>query len=157
MSYTWRTNGKIAMLSLTSGFRDILQVQADEQNSRSHTWTHNSASTSPCVYAPYPSPSFITLHAGTRSRRAGSCFCDNMVCRRIVVFHGKEVDRREAVFQVSATGLRLDYFADIRSKANLIDSRFAPAWIAFAHSFAWEGEHDHAITAYSTSARLFPG
>ncbi|ORX38717.1 hypothetical protein BD324DRAFT_622052 [Kockovaella imperatae] len=43
------------------------------------------------------------------------------------------------------------------SKANLIDSRFAPAWIAFAHSFAWEGEHDHAITAYSTSARLFPG
>ncbi|WVO17769.1 hypothetical protein L204_105467 [Cryptococcus depauperatus] len=43
------------------------------------------------------------------------------------------------------------------SKANLIDSRFAPAWIAFAHSFAYEGEHDHAITAYSTSARLFSG
>ena len=43
------------------------------------------------------------------------------------------------------------------SKANLIDSRFAPAWIAFAHSFAYEGEHDNAITAYSTSARLFPG
>jgi anaphase-promoting complex subunit 6 len=43
------------------------------------------------------------------------------------------------------------------SKANLIDSRFAPAWIAFAHSFAYEGEHDQAITAYSTSARLFPG
>lgn len=46
---------------------------------------------------------------------------------------------------------------DYRSKANLIDSRFAPAWIAFAHSFAYEGEHDQAITAYSTSARLFPG
>ncbi|WVQ81923.1 hypothetical protein IAT38_004050 [Cryptococcus sp. DSM 104549] len=43
------------------------------------------------------------------------------------------------------------------SKASLIDSRFAPAWIAFAHSFAYEGEHDHAITAYSTSARLFQG
>lgn len=43
------------------------------------------------------------------------------------------------------------------SKANLIDSRFAPAWITFAHSFAWEGEHDHAIAAYSTAARLFPG
>ncbi|WRT68218.1 uncharacterized protein IL334_005194 [Kwoniella shivajii] len=43
------------------------------------------------------------------------------------------------------------------SKANLIDSRFAPAWIAFAHSFAYEGEHDQAITAYSTSARLFQG
>ncbi|WVQ74870.1 hypothetical protein IAR50_004477 [Cryptococcus sp. DSM 104548] len=51
-------------------------------------------------------------------------------------------------------------WADARryfSKANLIDSRFAPAWIAFAHSFAYEGEHDHAITAYSTSARLFQG
>lgn len=43
------------------------------------------------------------------------------------------------------------------SKANLIDSRFAPAWITFAHAFAWEGEHDQAITAYSTAARLFPG
>ncbi|CAD6587947.1 MAG: anaphase promoting complex subunit cdc16 [Tremellales sp. Tagirdzhanova-0007] len=43
------------------------------------------------------------------------------------------------------------------SKANLIDSRFAPAWVTFAHSFAYEGEHDHAITAYSTTARLFPG
>lgn len=43
------------------------------------------------------------------------------------------------------------------SKANLIDPRFAPAWIGFAHSFAYEGEHDHAITAYSTSARLFQG
>jgi hypothetical protein len=47
--------------------------------------------------------------------------------------------------------------ADVVSKANLIDSRFAPAWIAFAHSFAYEGEHDQAITAYSTSARLFQG
>lgn len=43
------------------------------------------------------------------------------------------------------------------SKANLIDSRLAPAWIAFAHSFAYEGEHEQAITAYSTSARLFQG
>lgn len=45
----------------------------------------------------------------------------------------------------------------INSKANLIDPRFAPAWIAFAHSFAYEGEHDQAIVAYSTCARLFRG
>jgi anaphase-promoting complex subunit 6 len=38
-----------------------------------------------------------------------------------------------------------------------MDPRFAPAWIAFGHTFAAEGEHDHAITAYSTSARLFQG
>lgn len=38
-----------------------------------------------------------------------------------------------------------------------MDPRFGPAWIAFGHTFAIEGEHDHAITAYSTSARLFQG
>lgn len=37
------------------------------------------------------------------------------------------------------------------------DTRFAPAWITFAHSFAFEKEHEQAITAYSTTARLFPG
>lgn len=44
-----------------------------------------------------------------------------------------------------------------KSKTSLMDPRFAPAWIAFAHSFAHEGEHDHAITAYSTCTRLFTG
>ena len=43
------------------------------------------------------------------------------------------------------------------SKTSLMDPRFAPAWIAFAHTFAHEGEHDHAITAYSTCTRLFTG
>ncbi|KZT07761.1 TPR-like protein [Laetiporus sulphureus 93-53] len=43
------------------------------------------------------------------------------------------------------------------SKTSLMDPRFAPAWIAFAHTFAAEGEHDHAITAYSTCARMFTG
>lgn len=44
-----------------------------------------------------------------------------------------------------------------RRKSVLIDSRFGPAWIAFAHSYAYEGEHDQAITAYSTSLRHFQG
>ena len=38
-----------------------------------------------------------------------------------------------------------------------MDPRFGPAWIAFAHTFAFEGEHDHAVTAYSTCARMFTG
>ena len=42
-------------------------------------------------------------------------------------------------------------------KANLIDQRFAPSWIAFSHSLAFEGEHDAAITAFSTCATLFRG
>lgn len=42
------------------------------------------------------------------------------------------------------------------SKASLLDPRFVPSWIAFGHSFAFEGESDQAITAYSTAARKFP-
>ena len=44
-----------------------------------------------------------------------------------------------------------------QSKSTLMDPRSAPAWLAFAHTFALEGEHDHAVTAYSTCSRLFPG
>ncbi|CAK44366.1 uncharacterized protein An02g10180 [Aspergillus niger] len=43
------------------------------------------------------------------------------------------------------------------SKASLLDPHSAPAWIGFAHTFAAEGEHDQAIAAYSTAARLFQG
>ncbi|BGP06853.1 anaphase-promoting complex subunit Cut9 [Rhodotorula toruloides] len=42
-------------------------------------------------------------------------------------------------------------------KSVLIDPRFGPAWLAYAHSFAYEGEHDQAITAYSTAQRHLPG
>lgn len=42
-------------------------------------------------------------------------------------------------------------------KTTLMDPRNGPAWIAFAHTFAFEGEHDQAVTAYSTCARLFRG
>ena len=43
------------------------------------------------------------------------------------------------------------------SKSSLMDPHSAPAWIGFAHTFAAEGEHDQAIAAYSTAARLFQG
>lgn len=38
-----------------------------------------------------------------------------------------------------------------------MDPRYGPAWVAFGHTFALEGEHDHAVTAYSTCARMFTG
>ena len=38
-----------------------------------------------------------------------------------------------------------------------MNPHFGPAWIGFAHSFALEGEHDQAISAYTTAARLFEG
>lgn len=43
------------------------------------------------------------------------------------------------------------------SKASVMNPRFGAAWIGFAHSFATEGEHDQAISAYTTAARLFQG
>jgi len=43
------------------------------------------------------------------------------------------------------------------SKASQMDQYFGAAWIGFAHTFAAEGEHDQAISAYSTAARLFQG
>jgi anaphase-promoting complex subunit 6 len=43
------------------------------------------------------------------------------------------------------------------SKASMMDPHFGPAWIGFAHTFAAEGEHDQAISAYSTASRLFQG
>lgn len=43
------------------------------------------------------------------------------------------------------------------SKASMMDPHYGPAWIGFAHTFAAEGEHDQAIAAYTTSARLFQG
>ncbi|KAF9036148.1 hypothetical protein BJ165DRAFT_1354578 [Panaeolus papilionaceus] len=43
------------------------------------------------------------------------------------------------------------------SKTSLMDPRFGPSWIAFGHTFALEGEHDHAVTAYSTCVRMFTG
>lgn len=39
----------------------------------------------------------------------------------------------------------------------MIDTSFVPGWIGFAHSFAFQGEHDQAIAAYVTSTRLFKG
>lgn len=43
------------------------------------------------------------------------------------------------------------------SKASILDPSFGPAWIGFAHTFASEGEHEQAISAYATASRLFPG
>ncbi|ANB13281.1 anaphase promoting complex subunit CDC16 [Sugiyamaella lignohabitans] len=43
------------------------------------------------------------------------------------------------------------------SKASMMNPYFAPAWVGFAHTFAAEKEHEQAISAYSTAARLFPG
>lgn len=42
-------------------------------------------------------------------------------------------------------------------KSSVLNPNFGQAWIGFAHTFAAEGEHEQAISAYSTAARFFPG
>lgn len=42
-------------------------------------------------------------------------------------------------------------------RASQLDIHFGAAWIGFGHSFAAEGEHDQAMAAYCTSARLMSG
>lgn len=42
-------------------------------------------------------------------------------------------------------------------KASRLDLNFGPAWLGFGHSFALEGEHDQAMTAYCTANRLLSG
>ena len=69
-------------------------------------------------------------------------------------------DQPAAWLAVGVYYLSISQIAEARqffSKASMMDPHFGPAWIGFAHTFAAEGEHDQAISAYSTAARLFQG
>ena len=43
------------------------------------------------------------------------------------------------------------------SKATTLDKSYGPAWLAFGHSFAAGKEHDQAMAAYFTAAKLMKG
>jgi anaphase-promoting complex subunit 6 len=43
------------------------------------------------------------------------------------------------------------------TKSSTMDPLFGIAWIGFGHSFAFESEHDQAISAYSTASRILKG
>ena len=45
------------------------------------------------------------------------------------------------------------YFA----KATRLDPACFPAWIGYAHTLAFEGEHDQAISAYAQASKHFKG
>ncbi|GAA6050908.1 hypothetical protein JCM3770_002528 [Rhodotorula araucariae] len=87
----------------------------------------------------------------------------NLRSRLFLVAH--EMVENEPDDAISWYAVGLWYFAGKRweesrrffGKSVLIDPRFGPAWLAYAHSFAYEGEHDQAITAYSTAQRHLPG
>lgn len=69
-------------------------------------------------------------------------------------------DSVEASFAIGVYYLSLRRIPEARryfSQASLIDPGYAEAWLAFARTFAEEAEHEQAITAFSTVARLFSG
>ena len=63
-------------------------------------------------------------------------------------------------FSIGMYYLSLDRYDEARkyfAKATLIDPLHGQAWIGFGHAFALDGEHDQAISAYSTAARILKG
>jgi anaphase-promoting complex subunit 6 len=51
-------------------------------------------------------------------------------------------------------------FVDARryyGKCTTIEPSFGQAWIGFGHTFALEGEHDSAVSIYSSACKVLPG
>ncbi|KAH7107890.1 TPR-like protein [Auriculariales sp. MPI-PUGE-AT-0066] len=72
----------------------------------------------------------------------------------------KEPEHAISWYAVGVWYLSSKKWADCRkyfSKANILDPFFMPAWIGYAHSYSFEGEHEHAVNSYSTGAKLFRG
>lgn len=80
-----------------------------------------------------------------------------LLSHRLADLHPEEPSTWLAVgiyyLSISQTADARGYF----TKAYTMDPHFGAAWIGFAHTFAVEGEHDQAISAYSSAARLFQG
>jgi tetratricopeptide (TPR) repeat protein len=63
-------------------------------------------------------------------------------------------------FGVGTYYLTIQKYTEARryfGKATAIEPNFAHAWIGFAHSFALEGEHDSAVSVYSSACKVLPG
>lgn len=63
-------------------------------------------------------------------------------------------------FAVATYNMCIEKISEARkyySKASILDPNFGYAWLGFAHTYALEGEHEQALSAYSTAARFFPG
>jgi hypothetical protein len=113
--------------------------------------------------SPLPPP-LQTLHSSARDGGSRTRKPDQLVRSRRLVSQWTQMASSETVLQVSLnSNICLDKSVIgkrplcTHSKTSLMDPRFGPAWVAFGHTFALEGEHDHAVTAYSTCARMFTG
>ncbi|KAL8762728.1 MAG: hypothetical protein Q9184_001322 [Pyrenodesmia sp. 2 TL-2023] len=100
--------------------------------------------------------SFLPLHLAClhELQRTNTLF---LLSHRLADLHPEEPATWLAV---GVYYLSISQIAEARryfSKASMMNPHFGPAWIGFAHTFALEGEHDQAISAYGTAARLFQG
>lgn len=63
-------------------------------------------------------------------------------------------------FAVATYYLTMGKVAEARkyfSRSSIMDPSFGYSWLGFAHTYVAEGEHEQALSAYSTAARFFPG
>ncbi|OZJ05246.1 hypothetical protein BZG36_02307 [Bifiguratus adelaidae] len=81
----------------------------------------------------------------------------NIACLPIHIVCLYELNQKQKLFMLAHELVESYAQLPISCKSSTIDSNFGPAWVGFAHTFAIDGEHDQAIAAYSTSARLFQG
>lgn len=94
--------------------------------------------------------SSTTLHANTLRPQLF------LLANRLVEEHP---DRATSWYAVGTWYSILSRWTDARayfSKATLLNPRHLPSWLAFANSFAKEGESEQAILAYSSVIRNFP-
>ena len=80
-----------------------------------------------------------------------------LIAHKLAALHPEEPATWLAVGIYNMSISRIPEARQFFSKASMMDPHFGSAWIGFAHTFAAEGEHDQAISAYSTAARLFQG
>ena len=50
--------------------------------------------------------------------------------------------------------LKFDHSRHYFRRCTSLDASFGPGWLGYAHAFALQGEHDQAMAAYRTSARM---
>ncbi|KAJ7933562.1 hypothetical protein B0H13DRAFT_1953082 [Mycena leptocephala] len=106
----------------------------------------------------------VSIHNPTMSLHIACMYHLSHLSSKLFILACEMVDREPenpiSWYAVGVWYLSNSKWAEARqyfSKTSLMDPRFASSWVAFAHTFALEGEHDHAVTAYSTCARMFTG
>ena len=147
---------RAATLYIQCRFHEALAITSSILNSQNTTSTDSSASAAATASSLGHDPNLYPLHL--------ACLYETSSHNTLFLLShtlSQHAPHESYTYLAIATYyLSTSRIAEARrffSKASLMDPHSAPAWIGFAHTFAAEGEHDQAIAAYSTAARLFQG